>query len=184
MVVEIKPGHRPVGLRRERLFDDLGGLTVRPEGDHAIAFGVAHLIGKDGGAFGPRRGLPQQGGQVIAVYQVVAECQGTGFAVDPIPADPEGLRDPIRVRLFGKGEANPESAAVAQQAAELRQILRRGDDHNVADAGQHQGRQRIVNHWLVVDRQQLLRRRHGHRVQPCAGAAGQENALHRIRTSN
>ena len=33
---------------------------------------------------------------------------------------------------------------------------RRGDDQDLADAGEHQRRQRIIDHRLVVDRQQLL----------------------------
>ena len=50
----------------------------------------------------------------------------------------------------------PQLAAIAEQAAELRQVVRRRDHQDVADAGQHQHRQRIVDHRLVVDRQQLL----------------------------
>ena len=118
------------------------------------------------------------GGQMVGVDQVVAERQRAGLAGDPVAADQEGLRDAVRPRLLGVGEAHAEARAVAQQAAELRQVLRRGDHQDVADAGQHQRRQRVVDHRLVVDRQQLLRRRQGHRMQPRAGAAGEQDALH------
>ncbi len=37
---------------------------------------------------------------------------------------------------------------------------------------------RVVNHRLVVDRQQLLADRLGDRPEPTAGAAGKDNALH------
>jgi hypothetical protein len=50
----------------------------------------------------------------------------------------------------------PQSAAVAQQHFEARRVLRRGNDQHVADAGQHQRAQRVVDHRLVVHRQQLL----------------------------
>ena len=44
---------------------------------------------------------------------------------------------------------------------------------------QHQRGQRIVDHRLVVDRQQLLRRHERQRMQPRAGAAGENDALTR-----
>ena len=115
---------------------------------------------------------------MVGVDQVVAERQGAGLAGDPVAADQEGLGDAVRSRLLGVGEAHAEPLAVAQQAAELRQVLRRGDHQDVADAGQHQGGQRVVHHRLVVDRQQLLGRRQRHRMQPRAGAAGQQDPLH------
>jgi len=46
---------------------------------------------------------------------------------------------------------------------------------DLANAGQHQGRERVVDHRLVVDRQQLLADRPGDRVQACAAAAGQDD---------
>ena len=39
----------------------------------AIAFGIAHLVGEDGGAFGPDRGGAERGGEVFAEDQVVAQ---------------------------------------------------------------------------------------------------------------
>ena len=115
---------------------------------------------------------------MVAVDQVVAERQRAGLAGDPVAADQEGLGDAVRPRLLGVGKAHAEPLAVAQQAAELRQVLRRGDHQDVADAGQHQRGQRVVDHRLVVDRQQLLGRRQRHRMQPRAGAAGQQDPLH------
>ena len=115
---------------------------------------------------------------MFGVDQVVAERQGAGLARDPVAADQERLGDAVGARLFGVGEAHAEPRAVAEQAAELRQVLRRGDHQHVADAGQHQGGQRVIDHRLVVDRQQLLGRRQRHRMQSRAGAAGQQNAFH------
>ena len=56
---------------------------------------------------------------------------------------------------------------------------RRRDEQDVADAGQHQRRQRIVDHRLVVDRQQLLRHDLRDRIEPRAGAAGEDDSLAR-----
>ena len=46
--------------------------------------------------------------------------------------------------------------AIAQQGLESRQILRGGNDQDVADARQHERGRRVVNHRLVINRQQLL----------------------------
>ena len=51
------------------------------------------------------------------------------------------------------------------------------DQQELADARQHQRRQRVVDHRLVVNRQQLLADGHGHRVQACARAPGEDDAF-------
>ena len=71
-------------------------------------------------------------------------------------------------------------AAVAKQLSEQRVVARRGDDQDLADAGHHQRRQRVVDHRLVVHRQQLLADRDGDRVQAGAGAAGEDDAFHKV----
>ena len=63
-------------------------------------------------------------------------------------------------------------------AMEITFIFRRSDDENFADTGQHQHRQRIVNHWLIVNRQQLLRYAARNRMQSGAGTARQDNTFH------
>lgn len=64
-----------------------------------------------------------------------------------------------------------------EELFEARGILRGGDDEDVADTRQHQGAQRVVDHGFVVDRQQLLGERPGGRLEPGAGAAGQNDAF-------
>ena len=49
---------------------------------------------------------------------------------------------------------------------------------DILNARQHKGGQRIVDHGLVVDRQQLFAGDHGQRIEPCAGTAGENNAFH------
>ena len=53
-----------------------------------------------------------------------------------------------------------------------------GGGKDIADARQHEDGKRIVNHWLVVHRQQLLRGAESNGVEAGAGAAGQNNAFH------
>jgi hypothetical protein len=58
--------------------------------------------------------------------------------------------------LRGEREVQTEFRAVAEQALEQWLILRGGDHKNVANAREHQHRQRIIDHRLVEHRQQLL----------------------------
>ena len=66
-----------------------------------------------------------------------------------------------------------------EQALEARRIVRRGDDEDVADAREHERRERVVDHGLVVHGQQLLGRDPRERVQPRAGTPGEDDAFHR-----
>ena len=177
-IVEIQTDHRPIRLRRARLLLDLQRAALGIHRHHAVAFRVSDAIGEDGGAgFAPGR-LLQLRRQMIAKDHVVAQCQRAGLPIQPVAPDMEGLSQPVRRGLFGIGEAHPQPRAIAEQATELRQIGRRRDHQNVANARQHQHRERIIHHRLVIHRQQLLARRQRHRVQACAGAAGEQNALH------
>ena len=63
---------------------------------------------------------------------------------------------PFGLRLLLVAEAHARAAAVAEQLLEARQVARRGDDQDLADARQHQRRQRVIDRRLVVDGQELL----------------------------
>ena len=96
---------------------------------------------------------------------------------DEIRADEECLRDPLRLGLLRILEANPKPGAVAKKVAQHRDILRRGNDQDLAQTAEHERRERVTNHRLVVDRQQLLADDLGQRIEPGPGAAGEENRL-------
>ena len=57
------------------------------------------------------------------------------------------------------------------------QVGRRGDDQNLADAGEHQHRQRIIDHRLVVDRHELLAHGDGQGVEARSRSTGQDNSF-------
>src|SRR5439155_545192 len=69
----------------------------------------------------------------------------------------------------------------AEQLFEAGCVLRRRDDQDVADAGEHQRRQRVIHHRLVVDRQELLRDDLRHRVKAGSCATGEDDAFHAAR---
>ena len=84
----------------------------------------------------------------------------------------------IRTGLNLIRKIDAKLTAVSKQMLKARRVLRRGNDENIADARKHQRRKRIINHRLVINRQKLLARNHRQRVQPRAGAAGENNSLH------
>jgi hypothetical protein len=65
--------------------------------------------------------------------------------------------------------------------AEARQILRRGNQAQLADAALDERRERIINHRLVIDRLELFARDQRERIQPRPGAAGEDDAFHLCR---
>ena len=109
---------------------------------------------------------------------VVAEDQAHRILANEFLTNQKGLGQAIGRRLFGIAEMHAELTAVPQQAAILRQVLRCGDHQDFLDAGQHQDRDRVVDHRFVVDRQQLFGHAQGDRVQTCARTPGQHNSFH------
>ena len=114
----------------------------------------------------------------MAVEDVVAERQRHAVAADELAADDECLREAAGMRLGRVGQLQAELAAVAEHAAEAGLVLGRRDDQDLAQPAQHQRRQRVVDHRLVVDRHQLLADGERQRVEAGAVAAGQDDALH------
>ena len=74
-------------------------------------------------------------------------------------------------------EGKAPLAAIAEQTPVERGVLRGRYDQDLSNPRQHQDRQRIENHRLVVDRQQLLGDDPRHRVQAGTVTAGQDDPL-------
>ena len=66
--------------------------------------------------------------------------------------------------------------AIAEQAPECLLVVGGGDDQHLADPSQHQGAERVINHRLVVNRQQLFADGLGDRMQPRAAPASQDDS--------
>ena len=140
---------------------------VTEHGGQAPRLGVLH-------------GAAQVAAQAVAVEDVVPENERAGLAGGELLADHERLGQAVGARLDRVGQVHAVVRAVAQQALEVRQVGGRGDDQDVADAGHHEDGQRVVDHRLVVDRQQLLAGDGGERVQARARPAREDDALHDI----
>ena len=180
--VEVQAGDGVGALGALGLLLDGDGPPLAVELHDAEALGVVHVVAEDRGAarLGVLDGARQVARQAVAVEDVVAQHQGARLSADEVLADGEGLRQAVRRGLLRVGEAHAVARTVPEQALEVGQVGRRGDDQDVADARQHEGGQRVVDHGLVVDRQQLLGGHERERVQARAGPAGEDDAFHNI----
>ena len=180
--VEVQAGDGVGALGALGLLLDGDGPPLAVELHDAEALGVVHVVAEDRGAarLGVLDGARQVAGQAVAVEDVVAQHQGARLSADEVLADGEGLRQAVRRGLLRVGEVHAVARAVPEQALEVGQVGRRGDDQDVPDASQHEGAKRVVDHGLVVDRQQLLGGHERERVQARAGPAGEDDAFHNI----
>lgn len=168
--VEVQAGDGVGALGLGGLLLDGDGPPLAVELHDAEALGVVHVIAEDRGAarLGVLHGARQVARQAVAVEDVVAQHQCARLAVNELLADGECLGQAVGARLLGVGQVHAVARAVPEQALEVGEVGRRGDDQDVADARQHEGAKRVVDHGLVVDRQQLLGGHERERVQ--AGA--------------
>lgn len=180
--VEVQAGDGVGALGLGGLLLNGDGAALRIEFHDAEALGVVHVVAEDRGAarLGVLDGARQVARQAVAVEDVVPQHERARLAVDELLADGEGLRQAVRRGLLSVGQVHAVARAVPEQALEVGQVGRRGDDQDVPDARQHEGGQRVVDHGLVVDRKQLLGGHERERVQAGAGPAGEDDAFHRI----
>ena len=178
--VEVQAGDGVGALGALGLLLDGDGPALRIKLHDAEALGVVHVVAEDRGSTGlcVLDGARQVARQAVAVEDVVTQHERARLAGDEVLADGEGLREAVRARLLGVGEVHAVARAVPEQALEVGEVRRRGDDQDVPDARQHEGAKRVVDHGLVVDRQQLLGGHERERVQAGAGPAGEDDALH------
>jgi hypothetical protein len=74
-------------------------------------------------------------------------------------------------------ETDAPLLAAAEEIPEGRRVAWRGDDEEFPDPRRHQRGQRIINHRLVVYRQELFALRQRNRVQAGAGTARQDDSF-------
>ena len=146
------------------LFFEREGVAVVVEVDHAVALGVAHRVGKNSGALFARRGHREGVLDAVAKEDVVAQHQRHRFTLVELALEQKSLGDTAGLGLGHVAERNTKAATVAQQLLEGRQVLGRGDELDIAYAREHENRQRVVHHRLVVHRHELLGDNLGQRV--------------------
>ena len=164
-----------------RLFLHAEHLAVLVELHDAKALGILHIVAEHGAAtlvLCIGRSALEQLGEAVAVENVIAQDHGAAVIANELFAQNKGLCQTVRGGLHLILQMDAVLAAIAQQRLKAGRIGRGRDDQDILNARQHKGGQRIVDHRLVVDRQQLFAGDHGQRIEPCAGTAGENNAFH------
>ena len=177
-VIKVEPGHGVARLGFSRLLLDADHPVVPVELDHAVALRVLDQVAEDDAAFLQLGAAPDDGGEIVAEEDVVAKHQADRLAGEEVPADEEGLGQPLGFGLLGVLQVQAEMRPVTEQFGEPGQVLGRGDDQDVADTRQHEHGQRVVDHRFVVHRDQLLADHPGERVEAGAGSARENDAFH------
>ncbi|KRH79045.1 hypothetical protein FERRO_01060 [Ferrovum sp. JA12] len=177
LVVKVQASDGVVALWGLGLFFDADGLALGVELHHAVTLRVLHVVGEHGCAAGLCIGRLEQGLEIVTVVDVIAQHQSAGMGANERFPDEESLCQPVGAGLHGVLQVHAPLRAVTQQLLETGCVLRRADDEHIAHACQHERAERVVDHGLVVHRQQLLADGQRGWVQPGAGASGEDDAF-------
>ncbi|MNP19804.1 hypothetical protein D3C76_1123500 [compost metagenome] len=148
-------------------FFDRKCAALLVEIDHAKALRVLDPVAKHGCALRLSDGTDELVAEALAVEDVVSQNQADRVIANELLANKEGLGQPVGRGLLCKGDLQAKLAAVSQQLTILWQVLGRRDHQDFADTGQHQYRNRVIDHRFVVYGQQLLGDAQGDWVQAC-----------------
>ena len=149
---------------------------------HAEPLRVHDLVAKDRRTPRQRGVLFEQGREALAIEYVVSENQTYRGVADKPFTDNERLRQTFWPGLHRIGQVHPELTTVAQYPVKGRLVLWRGNNENVLNTRQHKYRQRVVNHGLVIDGEQLLAHAQRDGVKTRALASCKYDPLHARRT--
>ena len=167
LVVEIQTGNRVVGFWLFGLFLDRNDMPIIIKLHDTETLRIVDVITEHGclTILCCLNSLFQMVAQTGTVEDVVAEHHCARLITDELLTERKCLRQTIWRWLHLVRQIDTVAAAISEQTLEIRQISRCRDDQNIANSGQHQRGKRIINHRLVVNRQQLLARYHGQRIQ-------------------
>ena len=111
----------------------------------------------------------------MAMEEVVAQHQGRRRPSKKIGPNQKGLGQAIGAGLHRIGNRHPPGRSIAQQPLEGGLVHRGGDDQHLPNPRQHQGAEGVINHRLVVHRQQLFAHRLGDRMEPGTATPSQDD---------
>src|SRR5450759_3410370 len=178
VVVEIQAGDGIARARLLRLLLEADRVPLPVELYDAVTPGVEHAVGEDGRAGRTGGRALEHLRQAVPVEQVVAERERDGVLAHERTTDEKRLRETLGLRLRRIGDPDAELPAVAEKAHEAGLILGRRDDEDVAQAREHERRERVIDNGLVVDGAELLRDRERERIEARARAAREYAGFH------
>ena len=162
-MMELASEHAGEEVSFDRTRDELVAILEKNGGHAEAAWGKGKLIAE---IF-----------EAVAEENIVPKDQAGVASPDEISGKEERLSDTFRLRLCDVLKGASPLAAVPEKFAELPAVVWRGDDGNLTDARQKENRQRIIDHRLIVDRQQLLADAEREGVKPRTGTARQQDTF-------
>ena len=181
--IKVEPHHGKVRPRCLGLFLNREHSPLAVKVHHPVSLRVAHPVAEDHRLTLPLdrpHGRLQQAGEGGTVEDIIPQHEADILLSDEVTPYKESLSEPLRRRLHGVEEAHPERPPVPQKSLVGGAILRCGDDEDLPDPRQHKGGDRVVDHRLIVDRQQLLGDPSRDRVETGATPAGKYYSFHRL----
>ena len=157
--VEVKAYHSIVALRLFWLFLNAKAIALLVKFGYAVALRVADPVAKDGGfviLFGILDGFFEQTDETVAVENVISEHETGAIVADKLFSNDKCLREAVRGGLLSILEVHAVVRSVAKQAPEAGEVVGGADDEDIADPGQHQGADGVIDHRLVINGEQLL----------------------------
>src|SRR3712207_392156 len=113
----------------------------------------------------------------MPVEEVITKDERAWLAANKLFSDQKGLRHTLRSRLDRIIDGQPQSLAISKERLVELEMVRRRNNEDLADIGQHEDRKGIINHGFVKDGQDLFGEGRGQRIQARAGSARQDDAF-------
>lgn len=157
--IEVKTNNGVVAFGMLGLFFDAQTVALLIKLSDAVALGIINPIAEDGSLlifFRITYSITQQRCEAVAIKDVVAQHKAGTIITNEFLAYDKGLCETVRTGLLGILEVYAIVGAITQKALETRKVLRRGDNKNIPNPGQHQHGNRVIDHRLIENRKQLL----------------------------
>src|SRR5439155_26466733 len=133
---------------------DRHGPAVRIEVDHAVALRVLDVIAKYGCTALELRERATEG--IRTVEYIIPQTECDVIVTNERLCNQECLSDAFGFELLAVFDHQAPLAAVAQQLAKARKIVRCGNETKLAYPILDQSRERVINHRFVVNRLELF----------------------------
>src|SRR5581483_3290299 len=139
---------------------------------------LTHRVRKNARTALQRRGFTQTIPQTCAEENIIAKNQTDRIRINETFSNDKSFGQTARLGLFCIRKRKTPLLSIAEQTLKRRQIFRRTDDENLANARQHQHRERIIDHRLVVDRKNLFAHAQGQWIEARTASAREDYAFH------
>lgn len=181
IIVKIETGNGVMRFGLHGFFFDRQGFALPVELDDAVRSRVFHEIPENSPATLASDfccGVPERSAETTAIKDIVAKDKRTGVARDKLFAHNEGVGEPSGLVLYCVIEFHAEPGAIAKKLTENTDIARSRNNEHLADPGEHQDRQRVVDHGFVIERQDLLGNGFCDGIQAGTGPSGKDDSFH------